>query len=54
MKVIVGGREGDINLECECLMVATGPIAIVEDLGLEEAGIDDELGKGVIVKKKVE
>jgi pyruvate/2-oxoglutarate dehydrogenase complex dihydrolipoamide dehydrogenase (E3) component len=50
MKVTVGGREGnDIDLECECLLVATGRIANVEDLGLEEAGVDYELGKGVVV-----
>lgn len=49
MKVIVGGKDGDIDLECECLLVATGRIANVEDLGLEEAGVDYELGKGVVV-----
>ena len=49
MKVTVHGKDGDVDLECECLLVATGRIANVEDLGLEEAGVDFELGKGVIV-----
>lgn len=49
MKVTVSGKNGDVDLECECLLVATGRIANVEDLGLEAAGVEFELGKGVIV-----
>jgi pyruvate/2-oxoglutarate dehydrogenase complex dihydrolipoamide dehydrogenase (E3) component len=49
MKVTVVERDGDIDLDCECLLLATGWIANVEDLGLEEAGVDYELGKGVVV-----
>lgn len=49
LKVSVSGEDGDIELECECLLVATGRVANVEDLGLEEAGVDYVLGKGVSV-----
>lgn len=45
MKVTVGDQE----LDCECLLVATGRAANIEDLGLEEAGVDFTPGKGVIV-----
>lgn len=41
--------QSDRELECECLLVATGRAANVEDLGLEEAGVDYKLGGGVIV-----
>jgi len=49
LKVTVSGKDGDIDLDCECLVVATGRVANVEDLGLEQAGVEYELGKGVIV-----
>ena len=51
LKLTVGStsKEGDSELECECLLVATGRVANVENLGLEEAGVDYELGKGVVV-----
>ncbi|KAG7369729.1 dihydrolipoyl dehydrogenase [Nitzschia inconspicua] len=45
MKVTVG----DKVLECECLLVAAGRAANVENCGLEEANVDYELGKGVKV-----
>lgn len=45
MKVTVSDQE----LECECLLVATGRAANIEDLGLEAAGVDFTPGKGVIV-----
>lgn len=45
MKVTVGDR----NLECECLLVAAGRMANVENCGLEEGGVKYEAGKGVIV-----
>jgi pyruvate/2-oxoglutarate dehydrogenase complex dihydrolipoamide dehydrogenase (E3) component len=55
MKVTVGTSDsGDVELECECLLVATGRIANVENLGLEEAGVKYELGKGVIVNDRAE
>ena len=47
MKVIVGTDGGDIDLECECLLVATGRVSNVENLGLEEAGIEYDIGNGV-------
>ena len=40
---------GDQELECECLLVAIGRAANVEDLGLEAGGVDFTPGKGVIV-----
>jgi hypothetical protein len=33
----VGNNEGDSELECECLLAATGRLANVENLGQEEA-----------------
>jgi len=51
MKVLVTPSVGGdiVDLDCECLLVATGRIANVEDVGLDKAGVDFELGKGVIV-----
>eukprot|EP00547_Thalassionema_nitzschioides_P002988 CAMPEP_0194204934 /NCGR_PEP_ID=MMETSP0156-20130528/4329_1 /TAXON_ID=33649 /ORGANISM="Thalassionema nitzschioides, Strain L26-B" /LENGTH=522 /DNA_ID=CAMNT_0038931079 /DNA_START=114 /DNA_END=1682 /DNA_ORIENTATION=+ len=43
----VDGEERD--LECECLLVATGRASNVEDLGLEAAGVEYKLGKGVTI-----
>jgi len=37
------------ELECECLLVATGRVANVENMGLEAGNVDYELGKGVKV-----
>lgn len=45
MKVTVA----DKTLECECLLVAVGRMANVEDCGLEAGGVDFEVGKGVLV-----
>ena len=38
-----------IELECDCLLVAAGRMPNVENLGLEDAGIDYEVGNGVTV-----
>lgn len=43
-----------VELECECLLVATGRIANVENLGLEQAGVEYELGKGIIINDRAE
>ena len=40
---------GVVNLECECLLVALGRAANVENLGLENAGVEYKVGKGVTV-----
>jgi pyruvate/2-oxoglutarate dehydrogenase complex dihydrolipoamide dehydrogenase (E3) component len=45
MKVLLADQE----LECECLLVATGRAANVENLGLEEGGVEYMVGKGVVV-----
>ena len=45
MKVNVDG----VDHECECLVVATGRTANVEQLGLEAAGVEFEVGAGVKV-----
>ena len=45
MKVWVGDQE----LECECLLVAAGRRANVENCGLEEGGVNYEVGKGILV-----
>eukprot|EP00536_Pseudo-nitzschia_multiseries_P013313 jgi/Psemu1/245209/estExt_Genewise1.C_5600013 len=48
-----GGGGGDetttTTLECECLLVAAGRLANVEDCGLEAAGVEFEVGGGVLV-----
>jgi len=49
MKVTVEADSGVVELECECLLVAVGRAANVENLGLEEAGVEYEPGKGVTV-----
>jgi pyruvate/2-oxoglutarate dehydrogenase complex dihydrolipoamide dehydrogenase (E3) component len=49
MKVTVRTDGGDEEYECECLLVATGRVANVGTLGLEEAGIEFEVEKGVKV-----
>lgn len=41
--------DDDEALECECLLVAAGRAANVEDLGLDEAGVEYEIGPGVVV-----
>eukprot|EP00525_Craspedostauros_australis_P007583 CAMPEP_0198136012 /NCGR_PEP_ID=MMETSP1442-20131203/60886_1 /TAXON_ID= /ORGANISM="Craspedostauros australis, Strain CCMP3328" /LENGTH=528 /DNA_ID=CAMNT_0043797205 /DNA_START=299 /DNA_END=1885 /DNA_ORIENTATION=- len=42
-------KVGEQDLECECLIVATGRLANVEDLGLDKAGVEYKLGKGIVV-----
>eukprot|EP00540_Astrosyne_radiata_P000923 CAMPEP_0116824948 /NCGR_PEP_ID=MMETSP0418-20121206/1680_1 /TAXON_ID=1158023 /ORGANISM="Astrosyne radiata, Strain 13vi08-1A" /LENGTH=523 /DNA_ID=CAMNT_0004453375 /DNA_START=427 /DNA_END=1998 /DNA_ORIENTATION=+ len=49
MKVTIKKGDEVKELGCECLLVATGRVANVEDLGLEAAGVEYELGKGVKV-----
>ena len=50
MNVQVTTSTGDaMELECECLLVATGRVANIEDIGLDKAEVDFELGKGVTV-----
>lgn len=39
----------NVDLECECLLVAAGRVANVESLGLENAGVDYKADKGVTV-----
>jgi pyruvate/2-oxoglutarate dehydrogenase complex dihydrolipoamide dehydrogenase (E3) component len=39
----------DEEVVCECLLVATGRAANVEDLGLEKVGVQYELGQGILV-----
>jgi pyruvate/2-oxoglutarate dehydrogenase complex dihydrolipoamide dehydrogenase (E3) component len=38
-----------VDLECECLLVATGREPNVEHLGLEAAGVKYQVGQGIIV-----
>jgi pyruvate/2-oxoglutarate dehydrogenase complex dihydrolipoamide dehydrogenase (E3) component len=49
MKVHVETDSKIVSLECECILVATGRLANVENLGLEAAGVEYKEGKGVIV-----
>jgi pyruvate/2-oxoglutarate dehydrogenase complex dihydrolipoamide dehydrogenase (E3) component len=46
MRVSLGAGQ---ELECECLLVATGRLSNVENLGLEEAGVDYKPGAGIVV-----
>ncbi len=48
MRVTVGSDSAeDVKLECECLLVATGREANVENLGLEEAGVQYKAREGI-------
>jgi pyruvate/2-oxoglutarate dehydrogenase complex dihydrolipoamide dehydrogenase (E3) component len=47
MKVIAAGEE----MECELLLVAAGRLANVENLGLEEAGVEYKVGSGILVNE---
>ena len=38
-----------VELECECLLVAIGRVANVENIDLEKANVQYEIGKGVMV-----
>lgn len=51
LQVIVGPKDGgdDMELECECLLVATGRAPNVEKIDLHAANVDFQVGKGVIV-----
>lgn len=50
MKIQFETLDGEAKeLECECLLIATGRVANVENLGLEEANVEYELGEGVKV-----
>jgi pyruvate/2-oxoglutarate dehydrogenase complex dihydrolipoamide dehydrogenase (E3) component len=50
MKVTLSTEsEGDVEMECECLLVATGRLPNVENLGLEAANVEYEVGKGIKV-----
>lgn len=50
LKVTVEQSSGSLmGLECECLLVATGRRANVENLGLDTAGIDFKESDGVLV-----
>eukprot|EP00548_Thalassiothrix_antarctica_P015586 CAMPEP_0194175270 /NCGR_PEP_ID=MMETSP0154-20130528/9318_1 /TAXON_ID=1049557 /ORGANISM="Thalassiothrix antarctica, Strain L6-D1" /LENGTH=525 /DNA_ID=CAMNT_0038888999 /DNA_START=152 /DNA_END=1729 /DNA_ORIENTATION=+ len=48
MKVTVNDDDNQ-ELECECLLIAAGRMANVENCGLEEGGVEYEVGKGVVV-----
>jgi pyruvate/2-oxoglutarate dehydrogenase complex dihydrolipoamide dehydrogenase (E3) component len=47
MKVSIG--DDDEVVDCECLVVATGRLANVENLGLENANVEYKKGAGIIV-----
>ena len=49
MKVTVKSGDKEEDLECECLLVATGRAPNVENVGLEAANVDYEVGKGILV-----
>ncbi|MEG1607117.1 MAG: dihydrolipoyl dehydrogenase [Mucinivorans sp.] len=47
-KVYISGKKGDIELETQVVLSAVGIAANIENLGLEEAGIQTERGKIVV------
>lgn len=50
MKVSVTGADGtDSDLECECLLVATGRLPNVDNMSLEAAGVEFDPRKGVLI-----
>jgi pyruvate/2-oxoglutarate dehydrogenase complex dihydrolipoamide dehydrogenase (E3) component len=49
MKVTVKSGEKEDDLECECLLVATGRAPNVENIGLEAANVEYQVGKGILV-----
>lgn len=49
MKVTVEQTATTGDFECECLLVATGRLPNVENMGLEEANIEYEVGKGIVI-----
>ena len=40
---------GGSEIECDCLLVAAGRMANVENCGLDEGGVEYEVGKGIVV-----
>lgn len=46
---VIKVRVGDQELECDCLLVAAGRKANVENCGLEEGNVEYQVGKGVLV-----
>ena len=46
LKFIFGNNEGGSEIECECILVG---LANVENWGLDEAGVNYELGKGIVL-----
>ena len=49
MQITVATKDGDMTLDCEALLIAAGRQANVENLGLEKANVDYQLGAGVTV-----
>jgi len=50
MKLSVKSADGpEQELECECLLVATGRLPNVENIGLEDANVDYDPKRGVII-----
>ena len=49
MKLTIKVGDEMKEMECETLLVATGRVANVEDLGLEKAHVEYQIGKGVTV-----
>jgi pyruvate/2-oxoglutarate dehydrogenase complex dihydrolipoamide dehydrogenase (E3) component len=43
-----------VDYECECLLVAMGRMPNVENLGLEAAGVDYQVGQGIIVNDRAQ
>jgi pyruvate/2-oxoglutarate dehydrogenase complex dihydrolipoamide dehydrogenase (E3) component len=42
------------DYECECLLVAMGRLPNVEDLGLEAAGVEYQVGRGIIINDRAQ
>jgi pyruvate/2-oxoglutarate dehydrogenase complex dihydrolipoamide dehydrogenase (E3) component len=55
MRLVVATKDSDpIELECECLLVATGRLPNIEHLGLEQANVEYKDGAGIVVNDKAQ
>ena len=53
MKIALNDSDGT-ELDCECLLIAAGRLANVEDLGLEDGNVEYEIGRGIKVNDLVQ
>jgi len=47
-KVTVKGNKGEVSIDCDIVLSAVGVVANIEDIGLEEVGINIDKGKIIV------